>query len=239
MQLRQLLTVTVLFIAPSFAATLVINDTETLIRFPFGTDVTSTTNYQSGATYQQIYSSQEFTSSPILITQVAFSTSSSISDATSASLALDVHLGVAATSAANPSATFSMNRGANYQDVFSRTLTFTPALNNTFDMGISLSSPFFYNPSMGDLLLDIQITQAPRITGSALYFGGDSSDTDNRIFSASPSTTGRVDFNTLATQFTFSPQATTTPEPSSLFLLITGISAMAFVRGRSRAQAVK
>jgi hypothetical protein len=92
-----------LLTAPCFAGVLVINDTDSEIRFPFGTDTTSATNYLMGATYQQIYSTQDFASSPILITQLAFATSSEISNATSASLGLDVHLGVAATSAANPS----------------------------------------------------------------------------------------------------------------------------------------
>jgi hypothetical protein len=184
-----------------------------------------------GATYQQIYSTQDFASSPILITQLAFATSSEISNATSASLGLDVHLGVAATSAANPSATFSVNRGANYQDVYSNTLAFTPLLNNSFDMVLNLSTPFLYNPSQGDLLLDISLTQSPVIAGSALYFGGDSSPTDDRIFSATPSATGRVDFNTLATQFTFTSQ-TATPEPSSLFLF--GGAATAGICARKR-----
>ncbi len=223
--LTKMLAVTVVFAGPVFANTLVINDTDTQIRFPFGTDTTSPTNYLSGATYQQIYSSTEFPGAPILITELAFSTSSVISSASLDSLGLDVHLGDAATSAANPSATFSSNRGSDYQDVFSGMLTFTPAQNNTFDMVLHLTTPFLYNPSAGDLLLDILLTQTPSITGSALYFGGDSSATDARIFNASPSATGRVDFNTLATEFTFT-SVSAAPEPSTLLMLVTGLGAV-------------
>ena len=235
--------VTVLFVAaiavaaPVFAGTITVNDTDSAIRFPFGTDAASATNYQTGATYQQIYSSTDFSGSPILITELAFSTSSLISDATSATLGLDVHLGVAATSAANPDTTFSANRGSDYLDVFSGVLTFTPALNNTFDLVLNLSSPFLYDPASGDLLLDISLTQAPTITGTALYFGGDSSATDDRIFNAAPGTTGRIDFNTLATQFTFA-DSTAAPEPSSLLLFGSGIGFLGislFARNRTRA----
>jgi hypothetical protein len=230
----QLAAAAILLAAPVFANTLTVNDTDSPIRFPFGTDTTSTSNYQSGATYQQIYSSTDFSGSPILITQLAFSTSSIISNATSATLGLDVHLGIAGTSAANPSTTFSANRGSNYQDVFSGTLTFTPALNNTFDMVLNLSSPFLYNPSQGDLLLNILLTQTPGITGSALYFGGDASPADDRIYNTTAAATGRVDFDTLATQFTFTSQAAA-PEPSTVFLFGSGIGLAMVARKRMQA----
>jgi hypothetical protein len=230
----KLLAAAILLATPSFANILVINDTDSPIRFPFGTDSTSATNYKSGATYQQIYDASEFSNTPILISQVAFSTSSIISNATSATLGLDVHLGVAGSSAANPSTTFSANRGSNYQDVFDATLTFTPALNNTFDMVLNLSTPFLYDPSKGDLLLDVSLTQASAFTGTALYFGGDSSPTDDRIFNANPSTTGTVDFNTLATQFTFT-SAASAPEPSTVFLLGAGIGSLVLLRKRTKA----
>jgi hypothetical protein len=231
--ITKLLAATVLLATPVFANVLVINDTDSPGRFPFGTDTASATNYQAGATYQQIFSSTEFSGTPILITQLAFSTSSLLSTATSATLGLDVDLGIAATSAANPSTTFSANRGSVYQDVFDNTLTFTPALNNTFDLVLNLSTPFLYDPSQGDLLLNILLTQTPVIAGSALYFGGDSSPTDDRVFSATPSTTGRVDFNTLATQFTFTAQAV--PEPSAFLLLGVGIGSLIVVRKRKQA----
>lgn len=208
-----------LFGGCAYGDSLVVGSGGTSIRFPFGSDATSTTNYQAGASYQQIYDASEF-SSPITITQIAFATTSNLSTATLDALSLDVHLGIAGTSAADPSATFATNRGTTYTDVFNGAYSFTPAKNDTFDLVLTLTTPFSYMPSRGDLLLDVELNTAPAVTGSTLYFAGNSSDTDARIYSVTPSSTGQVDFNTLETRFTFT--STATPEPGTWSLLSAG-----------------
>ncbi len=220
---------------PAAANTLDVGSSGGYNRFPFGYDASQPTNYQSGADYQQLFSAQDFASSPILISAVSFASSSNLSDAVLASYSLDVHLGVAATSASSPSTTFAANRGPRYQDVFSGPYTFAPQRNDVFDLILTLSSPFLYDPASGDLLLDVRLTGPSVITGNALYFDGDLSDTDSRVFNAASSaSTGSTNAFTLYTEFTYTPQSSGSgspvPEPATAATLATAVGALFIFR---------
>lgn len=214
------------------ADSVVISDDGSENRFPFGYDASESSNYEDGSQYQQFYSAGDFTGQPILITSIAFATSGD-SNAVAAAYSLDVYLGVAATSAGDPSTTFADNIGSSYQEVYSGPYSFVPQDDDTFDFVLNLTTPYLYNPSSGDLLFDVALTLDPVIAGT-LYFDGDISSTDSRVSNATPdATTGSTNAFTLYTQITYTPY-TSVPEPSTLGLLsLTGIVFWAIKRRRS------
>ncbi len=215
---------------PLQADTLDVGDAGTYNRFPFGFDSRQPTNYQSGADYQQLYSAQDFTGSPLLIASLSFATSSSNSNVVAASYSLDVHLGVAATAADSPSTTFADNRGASYQDVYSGNYSFVPQKNDTFDFVLNLTNPYLYDPAAGDLLFDVKLTARPVFAGTVLNFDGDLSDTDSRVYNAaSGATTGFTNAFTLYTEFTYTPENSNpepAPEPATAGLLAAAVWAL-------------
>lgn len=77
-------------------------------------------------------------------------------------------------SGAQPSTTFSANEGANLTTVFSGAATFTTAATGTgpqpFDYTLNFTTPFLYDPSGGNLLVDFLIPQGASVSGSGFGF---------------------------------------------------------------------
>jgi hypothetical protein len=182
---------------------------------PFGVIGSGTAAYIGE--YQQIYSSNAFSSS-VLISAMAFSQANPGS--LTATYNLSIGLGNTTKTPASPGANFETG----FTTVFSGSLSpvFTPTTHD-FDFLISLTTPFYYNPTQGNLLLDVMISSA---TGDNVVFALDESGSMGRLWTSSGSIIAQPDWG-LVTQFTV------IPEPSAISLiLLSGL--LIFVRKRNR-----
>jgi hypothetical protein len=177
--------------------------------------------------YQQVYAASQFGGLPSgggLITQIIFRPDATFGNAFTSTLP-DIQLDLSTTSAPDDglSTTFANNVGANDTVVFARgplTLSsgFTgpPGGPKAFDIIITLTTPFFYNPAMGNLLLDVRNFGG----GSTTVFDAVSplGDGVSRVFSALNvnEPTGITDSAGLVTGFII------VPEPDSAVLLLAG-----------------
>jgi len=224
-------------VAPAVHAdTVILGGTNSQNRFPFGTDPVVPPNYAAGATYQQIHSGAAFGAGPITITQIAFASVPFGSGGPgTANFNFNLRLGTAATSLAAPSATFSANRGADLTTVFSGGITAMMTRTGTFDFIINLTTPFTYNPTNGDLLLDVVINTPTTFSNGSLYFLSGTSTDSVRIFNDTPSATGTINpSNVLRTRVEFNRGAVVIPEPATMILLGTGLAGMAAKIRRKR-----
>jgi hypothetical protein len=166
-----------------------------------------------GGEYQQVYGASSFSGGPILITNIAFITYFGNGPSNSETLNLTMSLSV--TNNASPasiSSDFLSNEGSSVNQVFSGTHTFAPQNEaGVWDLVFAIT-PFLYDPTQGNLLLDANINSITYNPGGFEDFVFGTGSQFGRAYNGgSDSDTG------LATQFTFS--AVPTPEPSSLTLL--------------------
>ena len=87
------------------------------------------------------------------ITDVAFSSENGFPGGTRTDN-ITVSLSTTTASLASPSSNYAANKGTDFTTVFTGPLTFTSLNNNTFDVVIPIA-PFTYNPSGGNLLVDV------------------------------------------------------------------------------------
>jgi len=189
--------------------------------------------------YQQVYGASEFTSLPtggLLITQIAFRPDAIGGAAFSSTLPnVQINLSTTSTAVDAMSDTFASNVGANDTVVFSGALSLSSAFTGPaggpkdFDILINLSTPFLYDPSAGNLLLDVR------------NFGGGTTtpfDAENTVGDGvsrvatyadgvNPATGDFRDSVGLVTRFTFAPDIGVVPEPGTLALAGTGLLPLA------------
>lgn len=172
--------------------------------------------------FQQVYAASEFASlsRPLKITQIAFRPDAEMGSAFSSTLS-DIQINLSTTSKApdNLSTTFAENVGSDDTVVFNRGSlpvssadTGPSAGPKNFDIIINFTNPFIYNPSVGNLLLDIRKFSSDTTTAfDGAFIPGDSVSVVFAVGDASLATANQP-ANTfgLATQFT----ATPVPEPS-------------------------
>src|SRR5205823_2210425 len=119
----------------------------------------------SSQRYQQVYSAAQFAavSGPQLVTQIAFRPDASAGSAFTATLP-NVQINLSSTSKAPDglSTTFASNVGADDTIVHSGPLALSSAFSGpaggpkAFDIVITLTTPFRYDPAAGNLLLDVR-----------------------------------------------------------------------------------
>ncbi|MSU64131.1 MAG: hypothetical protein EXS31_17350 [Pedosphaera sp.] len=194
---------------------------------PFGI----TPSLSSSARYQQVYAASEFsnfTQDLFLITQIAFRPDSFRGTAFSSVLPdIQINLSTTTASPENLSATYSVNVGLDDTIVFPRgplaisSMFVGPKSGpKDFDIVMDLATPFFYQPGVGNLLLDVRNFGAGIATAlDAVNVAGDSV---SRVSAASldgvNDTEGRPDTLGLVTRFTL-VRVPAVPEPGVLSLI--------------------
>jgi hypothetical protein len=205
--------------------------------FPFGFD----TAYAPSMRYQQVYASSQFAAfnpGGEYISAIAFrSDAYAFARSFSTSPAAQIKLSTIAAGPDGLSTTFASNIGANETTVFGPApLSLSSAYAGPggtlapFDIVIPLTTPFFYNPAAGNLLLDIRNlfpgnTHAP-------FDAEDAADSVSRVYSLNViSPTGIADTFGLVTKF-----ITAIPEPSAFALAATSLLALSATRRRRPVQ---
>jgi subtilisin family serine protease len=116
--------------------------------------------------YQQIYSASLF-SSPGVIDAIRFRQDPGFSGTFTASFDMKITLSYAAQTVNNASAVFADNIGNGAVTVFDGVMTISstvsPANPRPFDIVLNVAPLFHYDPSQGDLLVDISMRNSPNI----------------------------------------------------------------------------
>ena len=206
------------------AASVVAGGTGSFNNFPFGAAIN---NVYMGE-YQQIYSSTVFPSA-LDITSVAFASDGSPGNGgsgTQGTVNLTVSLSTTSASPTAASTTYADNRGPDFTTVFSGSVTYTPQKNGTFDL-VFPTSAFLYDPSKGNLLVDLFINSVQNVdlatnTPGNIPFVAGSTPTVGRVYNQGGN--GAPIFNdglavSLNTEFT----GAVVPEPASLVMAGTGL----------------
>ena len=220
-----------------------------LITTPVGnTSVEGNTNnvfpFDLGATtqrYQQVYAASEFAilaGGGEFITQLAFRPDNGSGGAFSSTLpGIRIDLSTVSVGPDALSATYAINVGGNdvvvYGGATGAPLTLSSSFTGPaggpkdFDIIITLTTPFFYNPAAGNLLLDVRNFGG----GSTTTFDVQASaDSISRVFNSDVNlATGTADTIGLITRFT----TTTIPEPATFSLL--GLGALLLAARRRSA----
>jgi hypothetical protein len=205
----------------------------------------STAPFNGPFRYQQDYAASQFGGSEFEITEIAFRPANTQTAAFSAvvpNMTVMLSLTSKGTTggASGLSSTFANNPLGAQTTVFSGSMTFNsnPAgVPHGFDVVISLTTPFLYNPSEGNLLMEIDNQSAWDVSPGSqvgfLDFAIDSSMA--RVYargSAASPTATVADANDpdrgLVTEFV--GEAVSVPEPSSMALLMAGFAAVAWRR---------
>jgi hypothetical protein len=125
----------------------------------------SSAPFNNVARYQQIYAAMDFLPlrQPRLITQIAFRPAVAQGSAfTHTFTNIQILLSTTTQTVAGLNATFTSNVGTNQTTVFNGNLVLSTANSVTwgsakqFDLVINLTTPFSYDPSKGNLLLEIR-----------------------------------------------------------------------------------
>jgi len=180
----------------------------------------------SSQRYQQVYAASQFSGLPSgggFITQLIFRPDAGAGHAFTSTLP-DIQIDLSTTSAGDDglSTTYANNVGADDTVVFARGhLTLSSAFTGPpngpkdFDIIITLTTPFHYDPAHGNLLMDVRNFGGGTTTffDSVVTFG----DGVSRVFNTNVNgTTGTTDTSGLVTGFTI------VPEPNSAAMLLTG-----------------
>ena len=196
--------------------------------------------------YQQVFNASEFSalSGSTEITQILFRPDNFFATPFDFTIPdIQINLSTTGNSADGLSTTFADNIGADDTVVVSRGSLALSSSNTgpdggpkDFDIVINLANSFFYDPSAGNLLLDVRTFSSSDINffvDSAFIEG----DSVSRVFSAEGSdvnsATGDADTLGLVTQFTFA-DAAPVPTPALLPGLM-GMGVAAFNKKRKNA----
>lgn len=198
--------------------------------------------FDDPASYQQVYAASEFGGAPVVISGIAFRADDFRSAASATFTDLTMSLSTTSAAVGSLSVSFASNVGADETVVvdastISGGLTIGYAQSFAgpapFDVVIPFATSFLYDPSAGNLLLEVR---SGGRSGDQLILDlqndGPSGTSTQRLFGAGLSaTTGLLDGSNragLVTQFQTQP----IPEPSGLALFGLGAAGLAVARRR-------
>ena len=188
------------------------------------------------ARYQQLNFAEEFDeiTGPALITEVAFRAGPTADPFAHTVLDLQINL---STAAVDPlSSSYGTNVGSDDTTVFRGPLAMSVVSPKgslrPFEIVIPLSTPFVYDPSAGDLLLDLRLHDNPNPTEAKFIDSLTIAGVLARVYCSSGCSVedsgGLIDGGFLITRFTFAP------EPDSALAAAAVITVLA-MRARARA----
>jgi hypothetical protein len=176
--------------------------------------------------YQQVYSASQF-SGPITITNLEFFNTQYNSEAYSMNSGTwNISLSITSADWNTLSNTYANNIGPDNTLVFSGNLFQPWAFGDT--LSISLSTPFTYNPAMGNLLMDV--TANATTPDGFLFISFDTNGANGDSLNGN-TFMGRVFCNSSSGLVTeFSTSVSPVPEPSFVYLLGLGLITLAVAR---------
>ncbi len=208
--------------------------------YPFGMDSTNALNQNplTSQRYQQAYDASLFSvyNAPLTISRIAFRPDYMLGSVFSTNL-LDIQINMSTTPLELSSLTgiFADNVGGDDIIVVDRggltlSSSFTGPVNGPkdFDIIIDFDTPFVYDPSLGNLLLDIRNYAGQQDKSIFPVFDAEFSSEIWRIWTTNPDVDGVNSFSTpyygamgLVTQFTFE-EASVVPAPPAVLLGLFG-----------------
>ena len=215
---------------------------ETAFGYPFGI---ATVPPDSGSMrYQQVFGASEFgaiSQGGGIFSQVGFRIDESFGHFFGTTLP-DIQIDLSTTSKAPDglSATFADNVGTDDRVVVNRgklqIFSSGPANVGNFSIVMNFTTPFFYNPASGKLLMDVHYYEAPRPGFDAQNPGfwdatSVSGDAVSSLYARDVSSTiGTANTTGLIAAFTVTP----IPEPATLSLLGLALGTLGIARWRAR-----
>jgi hypothetical protein len=222
--------------------------------FPADSPFGSSTANSGGRRLQQIFDASLFASfgGPRLITEIQFRAASpenqfrpnsiTTSDSTISLSTTSVTSDPGATSAGAFSASFADNIGSDVQVVHSGALTLDRGGSNAtgaqpFVYGFALQTPFVYDPSMGNLLLDVIVPAGATLSFGAGFGAVESFDASvasgdgvASVRGTGGTAVGAAGQTGLITQFV--TESVPVPEPGSLLMCLSAVALLGLRRFR-------
>jgi hypothetical protein len=227
---------------PVLADSVVIGGSNSSDVTPFGWDDGDTPQLA----FQQLYGASSFGSDPILITQLTFFFDPSSSwQGDMFYVNQQLSLSTSAESHTSPGTSFAANRGADFTQVFSGTFSVgfaggfpaNPCSDCTETELTFNITPFLYDPTAGDLLLEVGAAYHYSPNADIINFvSGSSTDVavvDNLGGFIFPEPRVRTNYG-LLTEFTYGAAPQQVPEPSSLALVGVGLATLLPIGARRR-----
>jgi len=200
----------------------------------------------SSLRYQQVFAASEFSSlsEPFLITQILFRPDAVCGWSFSSTLPnIQINLSTTKKAPDDLSKIFAQNVGAGARVVFNAPLSLSSAFTGAatgpknFDIAINLATPFLYNPSGGNLLLDVRNFSG----GVSTQFDAEDTfgDSISRVLSTRVgASTCTADTSVLVTKFVTTSAVPrvpnkAVPEPASVLGILT-VAALGATSARKR-----
>ena len=218
--------------------------------YPFGMDSTNTLNQNPlvSQRYQQAYDASVFSgyNAPLTISRIAFRPDYEYGSAFTTTL-LDIQINMSTTPLALSSLTgvFADNIGSDDIVVVDRgSLTLSSSFTGPtdgpkdFDIIIDLDTPFVYDPTAGNLLIDVRNYSGQDDKSIYPVFDAEFSSEILRVWTTNPDVDGVDSTSTsfygamgLVTQFTFEETAVI-PAPPAILLCFIGTGLVAWIHRR-------